>query len=135
MQDSCLVRVSFIVCVDCKVFYNNNLLSSAAVTAAYKLDAADTAETYYYAKRGCAADPNDGVKNGEQAQADSYVFPAGYTNVKQTNQRTTTSKGNTLRTSTVSVAKVFDCYACDVTITQTKTGSNPVEPTYDEDMD
>ena len=75
------------------------------------------------------------MKNGEQAQADSYVFPAGYTNVKQTNQRTTTSKGNTLRTSTVSVAKVFDCYACDVTITQTKTGSNPIEPTYDEDTD
>ena len=102
------------------------------MTAAYKLDSSDTAETYYYAKRGCAADPNDGVKTGEQAQADAYVFPAGYTDVKQNNQRTTTSKGNTLRTSAVSVAKVFDCYACDVTITDVRTGTNPSEPTFDE---
>jgi hypothetical protein len=107
-------------------------LSCAAVTSAYKLDASDTAETFYYAKRGCAADPNDGIATGEQGQADAYVFPAGYTDVKQNNQRTTTAKGNTLRTSTVSVAKVFDCYSCDVSITDTRVGSNPAEPTFDE---
>jgi hypothetical protein len=102
------------------------------LTSAYKLDASDTAETYYYAKRGCAADPNDGIKTGEQAQADSFVFPAGYTDIKQNNQRTTTSNGNTLRTSAVSVATLFDCYSCDVTIVDARVGSNPAEPTFDE---
>ena len=73
------------------------LSSILNITLAYKLDAADTSETFYYAKRGCAADPLDGVDTGEQAQADAFVFPPGYTDIKQSNQRTTTAKGNTLR--------------------------------------
>ena len=125
MQDPCLVSLK------CKLS-DKYACSSGAVTAAYKLDSSDTGETFYYAKRGCAADPIDGIKTGEQAQADSYVFPPGYTDVKQNNQRTTTPKGNTLRTSTVSVAKVFDCYSCDVTISTVKEGANPAEPLFDE---
>ena len=28
--------------------------------------ASENAETYYYAKRGCAADPEDGISTGDQ---------------------------------------------------------------------
>ena len=63
----------------------------------YKLEAGETAETFYYAKRGCAANPDDGVRTGDQAQADQYVIPAGYTGIKQTNQRVSSTKANTIQ--------------------------------------
>ena len=106
-------------------------LACAAVVSNYKLDASDTAETYYYAKRGCAANPEDGVSTGDQAQADSYVIPKGYTGIKQTNQRVTTTKANTIQASSASIATVMDCYSCDVHMTATVAGANPTEPSYD----
>lgn len=106
-------------------------LACAAVVSNYKLDASDTAETYYYAKRGCAANPEDGVSTGDQAQADSYVIPKGYTGIKQTNQRVTTTKANTIQASSASIATVMDCYSCDVHMTATVAGANPSEPSYD----
>ena len=84
-------------CLAAKFQFKKRIEITITILQAYKLDAADTSETYYYAKRGCAADPLDGVDTGEQAQADAFVFPAGYTDIKQSNQRTTTAKGNTLR--------------------------------------
>ena len=106
-------------------------LACAAVVSNYKLDASDTAETYYYAKRGCAANPEDGVSTGDQAQADSYVIPKGYTGIKQTNQRVTTTKANTIQASSASIATVMDCYSCDVHMMATVAGANPSEPSYD----
>ena len=67
----------------------------------------ESTEVYYYAKRGCTADPEDGVVEGEQDPADSAVTPEGWTGIKQYNQRSTTAVGNTARTSTISIAKIF----------------------------
>ena len=81
-------------------------LSCQAITATYRLGTEGT-DTYYYAKRGCTADPEDGMVDGEQNPADTAVTPEGWTGVKQYNQRSTTAVGNTQRTSTVSIAKVY----------------------------
>ena len=81
-------------------------LSCQAITATYRLGSEGT-DTFYYAKRGCTADPEDGIAEGEQDPADAAVTPAGWTGIKQYNQRSTTAVGNTQRTSTVSVAKIF----------------------------
>lgn len=106
-------------------------LACAAVVSNYKLESGETAETYYYAKRGCAADPDDGISTGDQTQADQHVIPAGYTGIKQTNQRVIAAKANTIQASSASVATVMDCYSCAVHMTDTATGLNPSEPTYD----
>jgi len=110
-------------------------LACAAIVSNYKLDASDTAETYYYAKRGCAANPEDGVTTGDQAQADSFVIPKGYTGIKQTNQRVTTTKANTIQASSASIATVMDCYSCDVHMIASVAGANPSEPSYDSIKD
>ena len=117
---------------------------SAATVANYKLDTSSTSATYYYAKRGCAGSPEDGRQSGDQSVADrfvhlysirnkiqfSFITPPGYTGVKQTNQRTTSTKSNTLQASSVSIATVFDCFACSSTMSLTRS-SNADEPTYD----
>ena len=95
------------------------------------MENSDTADTYYYAKRGCTANPEDGVATGDQTQADSFVIPKGYTGIKQTNQRVTTKKANTIQASSASVATIMDCYACSTNMLKTVTGANPAEPTYD----
>ena len=105
-------------------------LSCASVTANYLLG--EASEKYYYAKRGCDVDPEDGTPdNGEQDPADLSVVPAGWSSIKQHNQRTTTKNGNTGRASSTSVAKVFDCYSCESTFSAVVEGINPIEPLYD----
>ena len=104
-------------------------LSCASVTANYYLG--DSTDKYYYAKRGCDADPEDGKPDGEQDPADEPVVPAGWTNIKQYNQRTTTKNGNTGRSSSTSTAAVFDCYSCESSFSHQVKGQNPVEPLYD----
>ena len=104
-------------------------LSCASVTANYVLG--DSTDKYYYAKRGCDADPEDGKPDGEQDPADESVVPSGWTNIKQYNQRTTTKNGNTGRSSSTSTAAVFDCYSCQSSFSHEVTGQNPVEPLYD----
>ena len=44
---------------------------------------------------------------GTQYPADLGVAPPGYVNIKQYNQRSTNSLGNTAKASFVSIAKVF----------------------------
>jgi len=104
-------------------------LSCASVTANYVLG--DSTDKYYYSKRGCDADPEDGKADGEQDPADEPVVPAGWTGIKQYNQRTTTKNGNTGRSSSTSTAKVFDCYSCQSSFSHQVSGPNPVEPLYD----
>ena len=106
-------------------------LACATVVSNYKLEAGETAETFYYAKRGCAANPDDGVTTGDQAQADQFVIPAGYTDIKQYNQRVVSPKANTAQASSVATATVMDCFSCSVHMTATVNGANPSEPTYD----
>lgn len=106
-------------------------LSCNAIVSNFKLENSDTADTYYYAKRGCTANPEDGVATGDQTQADSFVIPKGYTGIKQTNQRVTTKKSNTIQASSASVATIMDCYSCSTIMLKTVTGANPAEPTYD----
>ena len=60
----------------------------------------------------------------------SFITPPGYTGVKQTNQRSTSTKSNTLRANAVSTASVFNCYACSANISLT-VDPNAAEPTYD----
>ena len=105
-------------------------LACSAITSSYKLGE-DATETYYFAKRGCAADPDDGVTDGEQENADDYVVPDGWTNIKQYNQRSTTTNGNTGRSSTISTAVVFDCYSCESSFSTTVSGANPADPIFD----
>ena len=105
-------------------------LSCSSISAAYKLGE-DASENFYYSKRGCTADPDDGTSDGEQAQADEFVVPSGFTNIKQQNQRSTTANGNTGRASTVSTAQIFDCFSCESTFSTTLSGANAGEPTYD----
>ena len=104
-------------------------LSCASVTANYLLG--DSTDKYYYAKRGCDADPEDGKPDGEQDPADESVVPRGWTGIKQYNQRTTTKNGNTGRSSSTSSAIVFDCYSCESSFNHQVKGPNPVEPLYD----
>ena len=104
-------------------------LSCGSVTANYILG--DSTDKYYYAKRGCDADPEDGKPDGEQDPADEAVVPRGWTGIKQYNQRTTTKNGNTGRSSSTSLAKVFDCYSCESSFSHRVDGQNPVEPLYD----
>ena len=104
-------------------------LSCGSVTANYLLG--DSTDKYYYAKRGCDADPEDGKPDGEQDPADEPVVPRGWTGIKQYNQRTTTKNGNTGRSSSTSQAKVFDCYSCESSFSHKVDGPNPVEPLYD----
>ncbi|CBY08581.1 unnamed protein product [Oikopleura dioica] len=105
-------------------------LSCSSISSAYKLGE-DASENFYYSKRGCTADPDDGTTDGEQAQADKFVVPDGWTNIKQQNQRSTTANGNTGRASTVSTAQIFDCFSCESTFSTTLSGANAGEPTYD----
>ena len=91
----------------------------------------DSSDKYYYSKRGCDVDPEDGKPDGEQDPADLSVVPPGWTNIKQYNQRTTTKNGNTGRSSSTSVAKIFDCYSCESSFSASVEGPNPVEPLYD----
>ncbi len=105
-------------------------LACSAITSSYKLGE-DATETYYFAKRGCAADPDDGVVDGEQDNADDYVVPNGWTNIKQYNQRSTTTNGNTGRSSSISTAVVFDCYSCESSFSTTVSGANPADPIFD----
>ena len=104
-------------------------LSCASTTANYLLG--DSSDKYYYAKRGCDVDPEDGKPDGEQDPADLAVVPAGWTNIKQYNQRTTTKNGNTGRSSSTSLAKIYDCYSCESSFSAVVEGPNPVEPLYD----
>ena len=106
-------------------------LACSAIVSNFKLENSDTADTYYYAKRGCAANPEDGIVTGDQTQADSFVIPKGYTGIKQTNQRVTTKKANTIQASSASVATIMDCYSCSTNMMKTVTGANPAEPSYD----
>ena len=83
-------------------------------------------------KRGCTSNPNDGVTNGiSQSEADADIIPSGYTNIKQFNQRATTSKGNNYRATTVSIGSSMECYDCEVEMTAIKPGLNAIEPIYD----
>ena len=82
-------------------------LACSAIVSNYKLEAGETAETFYYAKRGCAANPDDGVRTGDQAQADQFVIPAGYTGIKQTNQRVSSTKANTIQAKGQKKKSVF----------------------------
>ena len=104
-------------------------LSCGSVTSNYLLG--DSNDKYYYAKRGCDADPEDGKPDGEQDPADLAVVPAGWTNIKQYNQRTTTKNGNTGRSSSTSTAKIYDCYSCESSFSHVVDGPNPIEPLYD----
>jgi hypothetical protein len=107
-------------------------LSCSAVLATYKLDESESAETYYYAKRGCTADPDDGVASGVSVAAERYVAPAGYTGITQTNQRSYSGdNGNTQRVAQASTAKIMDCYSCEVSMTHTALGKDISEPVYD----
>ena len=80
--------------------------SCESITASYKLSE-NAKDTYYYAKRSCTVDPEDGKIMGTQYPADLGVAPPGYVNIKQYNQRSTNSLGNTAKASFVSIAKVF----------------------------
>ena len=80
--------------------------SCESITASYKLSE-NAQDTYYYAKRSCTVDPEDGKIMGTQYPADPGVAPPGYVNIKQYNQRSTNSLGNTAKASFVSIAKVF----------------------------
>ena len=80
--------------------------SCESITASYKLSE-NAKDTYYYAKRSCTVDPEDGKIMGTQYPADQGVAPPGYVNIKQYNQRSTNSLGNTAKASFVSIAKVF----------------------------
>ena len=44
---------------------------------------------------------------GSQYPADDGIAPPGYVNIKQYNQRSTNSLGNTAKASFVSIAKIF----------------------------
>ena len=64
-------------------------------------------DIFYYSKRGCTVDPDDGKTMGEQDPADAAVVPSGYTAIKQYNQRSTSALGNTGRSSSVNTAAIF----------------------------
>ena len=102
-------------------------LSCSAIVSNYKIGDIE----YYYAKRGCTADPEENYVEGEQYPADKETIPRGWTGIKQYNQRTTTKNGNTGRSSSTSQAKVFDCYSCESSFSHRVDGPNPVEPLYD----
>ena len=74
-------------------------LSCSAIVSNYKIGDIE----YYYAKRGCTADPEASHIEGEQYPADKETVPSGWTGIKQYNQRTSIKNGNTLR-------KVFQCF-------------------------
>lgn len=68
-------------------------LSCSAIVSNYKIGDVE----YYYAKRGCTADPEASHIEGEQYPADKETVPSGWTGIKQYNQRTSIKNGNTLR--------------------------------------
>ena len=76
-------------------------LSCNAIVSNYKIGDME----YYYAKRGCTADPEQNHIEGEQYPADKETVPAGWTGIKQYNQRTSIKNGNTLR----KVSKKLSC--------------------------
>ena len=68
-------------------------LSCSAIVSNYKIGDVE----YFYAKRGCTADPEASHIEGEQYPADKETVPSGWTGIKQYNQRTSIKNGNTLR--------------------------------------
>ena len=90
---------------------------SSAIVLNFKLDSSPFAPTYYYAKRGCTTDPDDGIISGMAEKPDDYIVPIGYTGIKQYNQRTTVRLGNDYQTEDVFTAQEFKCFACQSTIT------------------
>ena len=89
---------------------------SSSVVLNFKLDASEYSPTFYYAKRGCTADPDDGIRTGMAAVTDRYIVPAGYTGISQYNERTKESKGNKFEATEVSTAQEFVCFSCNTTI-------------------
>lgn len=124
-------------------------LSCSAIVSNYKIGDVE----YYYAKRGCTADPEASHIEGEQYPADKETVPKGWTGIKQYNQRTSIKNGNTLRkgfrifcmifcyfvnfvnfrnpirATKFSIAQEFQCYSCESNFSSKSTSW--AEPTYD----
>ena len=80
-------------------------LSCSAIVSNYKIGDVE----YYYAKRGCTADPEASHIEGEQYPADKETVPSGWTGIKQYNQRTSIKNGNTLRMGFQKSYYIFLC--------------------------
>ena len=82
-------------------------LSCSAIVSNYKIGDIE----YYYAKRGCTADPEENYVEGEQYPADKETVPRGWTGIKQYNQRTSIKNGNTLRKVFRTLSSMFTVYS------------------------
>ena len=100
-------------------------LSCFSASVAYKSE--DNPDTvYYYAKRGCTANPELVVPSSGPV-TDVKVQP-GFAEINQKNEKTTSANGNTGKPSSVQEVESFTCYEC--TFTASKEGTT--DPTEDE---